>query len=319
MRAARLAAALDAGILDVPDTGDIAIVGPRMGDDLSPLPKDRVVVVTGLRADHDHFAALGHRVATVQTAAALTVVCLPRARNAARGWLAAATGAIVVDGQKEDGIDSLYRELRGRGVVSEALAKAHGKIFTFAGDLSGWLAAPTWVGGFRTMPGVFSADGPDPASVLLAGVLSESLPAHVADLGAGWGYLSRAILARTGVRTLHMVEADLTALDCARFNVTDPRAEFHWADATRWRPPAPLGAVIMNPPFHSGRAADPALGVAFLHAAHACLAPEGSLWMVANRHLPYDAPLAALFHEVADLGGTPAFRLTLARRPRRKP
>jgi 16S rRNA (guanine1207-N2)-methyltransferase len=178
---------------------------------------------------------------------------------------------------------------------------------------------PQVVDGLRTVPGVFSADGPDPASVLLAAALPDRLPATAADLGAGWGYLSRAILSRSGVATLHLVEADLAALDCARANLPDPRAVFHWADATRWRPPAPLGAVVMNPPFHSGRTADPSLGVAFLHAAHASLAPEGCLWMVANRHLPYDATLGALFHEVEDRGGTAAFRLTQARRPRRNP
>lgn len=319
MRAARLAAALEAGIWGVPATGDIAVVGARAGDDLSALPVERIVVVTGFRPDHDHFAAQGFRTATVQPDAAATLVCLPRARAAARGWLATATGAIAVDGQKDDGIDSMYRSLRGRGAVSEALAKAHGKIFGFAGDLSDWQAAPQMVDGFRTLPGVFSADGPDPASVLLAGALPDRLPARVADFGAGWGYLARAVLAREGVQALHLVEADLTALTCAQANVTDPRAEFHWADATRWRPPAPLGGIVMNPPFHAGRNADPALGVAFLHAARACLAPDGCLWMVANRHLPYDAPLAALFNEVADLGGTSAFRLTLARRPRRNP
>jgi 16S rRNA (guanine1207-N2)-methyltransferase len=319
MRAARLAAALDAGIWTLPETGDIAVVGPHAGDDISALPRDRVVVVTGNRPDHDHFAGLGYRVATGQPPAAATLVCLPRARAAARARLAEATGTVAVDGQKDDGIDSLYRELRGRGAVSPALAKAHGKVFTFAGDLSDWQPVPQVVDGFQTVPGVFSADGPDPASVLLAAALPDRMPATVADLGAGWGFLARAILSRAGVATLHLVEAELAALTCARTNVTDPRAVFHWADATRWRPPAPLGAVVMNPPFHSGRAADPSLGVAFLHAAHASLAPEGSLWMVANRHLPYDAPLGTLFHEVADLGGTAAFRLTQARRPRRKP
>ena len=55
-------------------------------------------------------------------------------------------------------------------------------------------------GGFTTVPGVFSADAPDRGSVLLAAALPAKLPARVADLGAGWGYLSRAILARDGVQ-----------------------------------------------------------------------------------------------------------------------
>ena len=75
--------------------------------------------------------------------------------------------------------------------------------------------------------------------------------------------------------------------------------------------------VVMNPPFHTGRDADPALGASFLAAAARNLAPSGTLWMVANRHLPYDRSLAALFREVAEIGGTPAYRLTRASLPLR--
>ena len=45
------------------------------------------------------------------------------------------------------------------------------------------------------------------------------------------------------------------------------------------------------------------------------LVPDGALWLVANRHLPYDRPLSLLFREVQDLPGTPAFRLIRASRP----
>jgi 16S rRNA (guanine1207-N2)-methyltransferase len=41
-----------------------------------------------------------------------------------------------------------------------------------------------------TRPGVFSADGPDPASQALAAHLPEKLPTRMVDLGAGWGWLS---------------------------------------------------------------------------------------------------------------------------------
>ena len=107
------------------------------------------------------------------------------------------------------------------------------------------------------------------------------------------------------------------ALDCARLNITDPRAAFHWADATSYRPSGPVSAVVCNPPFHTGRDADPGLGAAFITAARRMLAPDGVLWLVANRHLPYDATLAALFLEVEDVGGDSAFRVIRARKPKR--
>jgi len=162
---------------------------------------------------------------------------------------------------------------------------------------------------------VFSADGVDRGSALLAAALPAEMPAKVGDLGAGWGYLSRAVLARSGVKHLDVVEAELAALDCARANVADPRAAFHWADATTFRPDRLWGAVVMNPPFHQGRSADPGLGLAFLQAAQRSLAPDGSLWLVANRHLPYGPALSLLFRSVEDIGGDAAFRLTRATAP----
>lgn len=324
MRSARLDMALETGAWVLPTDGDIAVWRPRAGDDLSMLPKARVVVRTGFKPDHDHFAAQGYRV-TGDGPFAAGLVCLPRAKAEARAMVAAAMAAVVpggliaVDGQKTDGVDAVFKDcaamIAGTG---GALSKAHGKLFTLpAGPaVDGWQAAPLQIeGGFLTLPGVFSADGIDRGSALLAAALPSELPAKVGDLGAGWGYLSRAILARGGVKHLDVVEAEAAALDCARINLPDPRAVFHWADATTFRPDRLWGAVVMNPPFHAGRETDLGLGVAFLKAAHRGLAPDGSLWLVANRHLPYDRTLTTLFRNVEEIGGDGAFRLTRATAP----
>lgn len=326
MRSARLTLALQSGLFPLPATGKIAVYRPRMGDDLSALPRDRVVVVTGFKPDHDHFA--GAYAVTPAPPYAAAVVCLPRSRGAARALLAqaadevAAGGLIAVDGQKTDGIDSALKDLRARVAVSESLSKAHGKLAVFAAGpgLQDWRGGMrTVVGGFQTLPGVFSVDGPDPASALLAEALPPDLAGKVADLGAGWGYLGREILRRSAVRTLHLVEAEADALTSARINITDPRARFHWADATAWQPDTKLDAVVMNPPFHTGRAADPALGIAFIQAARRLLAPMGALWLVANRHLPYGAALADAFLEQHEVAATGAFRVIHARKPRFPP
>ena len=327
MRSARLTLALDTGAITLPAEGRIAVYRPRMGDDLSPLPQDRVVVLTGFKPDHDHFARMYSVTPAAPYAAAL--VCLPRAREAARALIAQAAAevapgvVIVVDGQKTDGIDTALKDLRGRVDLSESLSKAYGKLASFATgpDFSDWAAQPRQIeGGFQTLPGVFSADGPDRGSVLLAAALPAKFGGKVADLGAGWGYLARAILAHPGVKRLDLVEAEADALACARVNITDERARFHWADATPFRPETLLDAVGMNPPFHHGRDADPGLGAAFIQAARRMLAPNGSLWLVANRHLPYDAALSAAFLEHKEVAGDSAFRVIHAIKPiRAKP
>ena len=326
----RLSLALDAPEA-LPPEGRIVVYRPTAETDLSDLPRDRLQLVQGFFPDHAALAGRGYAVgpATGECGFAAAVVFVPRAKAEARALLAEACARVVpggpiwVDGLKTDGIDSLLKDLRALLPVTDPIAKAHGKIFSFAatpGALAGWEARPLQPApGFTTLPGVFSADGIDRGSALLAACLPETLPARVVDLGAGWGWLAAQVLARKGVEAVDLVEADHAALDCAKRNLTDPRARFHWADATRVTLDARPLAIVMNPPFHTSRAADPALGVAFIRAAAGLLSLSGTLWMVANRHLPYDAVLRACFHELEDLtppgGRDGAFRVIRAVRP----
>ncbi len=330
MRSARLELALESGVFAPPSAGHVLVLAPREGDDLTPLGRDRVAVETGFRPDHDHFAKAGYAVAR-PAAVAAAVVCLPRARAAALALIARAVGAVpdgapvLIDGQKTDGIDGILKAVRAAGLpLGEVLSKAHGKAAVLRADRvpDDWLRHDRAVdggalGAFRTNAFCFSAEGPDRGSALLAAALPAKLGPKVVDLGAGWGYLSRAVLSRAGVKRLDLVEAEAAALDCARANVADVRVQFHWADARAFRPESLVETVVMNPPFHTGRAADPGLGAAFIAAARRMLAPDGALWLVANRHLPYDPVLTEHFLELADVGGDAAFRLIRAAKPRR--
>ena len=324
----RISLARDAQSLALPGEGDIFVFGAAKPSDLAELPADRVVVVSPFKTDHIACKHAGLRVCVAPPGRAVrSVVFLPRSKQLARGLIARAVavtdGAVAVDGQKTDGIDSVLKDCRKRARIGEVFAKAHGKLFIMDAEPDGfadWLLpdAPLSIGeGLVTRPGVFSADGIDPASRLLADSLPKVLGKRLADLGAGWGYLSRCVLQRADIAEMHLVEDDHIALDCARENVTDPRAVFHWADATAWRPDHPLDGIVMNPPFHSGRAADPGLGQAFIANAAGCLGPHGRLWLVANRHLPYEATLALHFREVQEIAGDNRFKVLAAYRPTR--
>jgi len=344
MRDSRLALAIETGAVRLPDSGRITVFGARADADLSALPKDRVQIVQGFWPDHHAWAARGYDVvceASGPCAAAL--IFLPRAKAEARAWVAQALvqsggGPVILDGQKTDGIDSLFKAIRKRAAVpvpvsvsveasvevsvsvSTPLAKDHGKLFWMTatpGDFADWRAgARTLAGGYRTAPGVFSADAVDPGSALLADTLPVQMKGRVADLGAGWGYLAARVLATSqAITELHLIEAGHAALGCARANVADPRARFHWADATAFAPAQPFDVVISNPPFHSGRTADPALGLAFLTAAAGMLGPSGQLWLVANRHLPYEGRLAGLFRDVGQIAATSGYKILHATHP----
>lgn len=320
----RLPLALEA--IELSGDGDIAVLHPGQDADISALPRDRVLVVSPLATVCAAFAARGYEVTAELPADArfdTSILCLTRARAEAQALVATAMdrtdGWLIVDGQKTDGCDSMLKALRARTEVSAPISKAHGKIYWTRGgaDFSDWAAGPALhPGGFWTAPGVFSADGVDPASEMLAAALPEVMVGTVADLGAGWGYLSAHILTRD-VKAVHLVENHDMALQCARHNVTDPRAQFHWEDATVWTPEDKVDAVVMNPPFHTGRAADPSLGRAFIQAAARVLKPHGALWMVANRHLPYEETLTNSFAKVVDLDGDARFKLVRAERPKR--
>ncbi|ATQ40920.1 class I SAM-dependent methyltransferase [Caulobacter mirabilis] len=160
--------------------------------------------------------------------------------------------------------------------------------------------------GLWTQPGVFSWDRVDPGSALLLKTLPP-LAGAGADLGAGVGVLAHAVLASLKVERLTLIDIDRRAVEAARRNVADPRVDIRWADARQsGLEPGSLDFVVMNPPFHDGGAEDKSLGQAFIRQAASLLRKGGVLWLVANRHLPYEAVLADAFRTAtprADAGG----------------
>jgi len=164
-----------------------------------------------------------------------------------------------------------------------------------------------------TQPGVFSWDRVDAGSAKLI-ELMPALSGRGADLGCGIGLLAQRVLASPDVTELTCVDIDRRAVDCARHNLDDPRATVLWADARRTEGLAALDFVVMNPPFHDGGTEDRDLGVAFVATAARLLRKGGVCWLVANRHLPYEATLASAFagFEVRHDGG--GYKVIEARR-----
>lgn len=320
----RFALALDSGAVTLPDAGDILFLRTPADRDLGDLDPTRVLFSHGLRPEVDAWLARGARDRAVEDAAA-AVVTVARAKALTYALIHEAIGAvpagapIIIDGDKADGVESILKTCRNTFAVEDVYSKAHGKCFTFPAPKAapdGWRLTESDVDGFQTVPGVFSADAVDPGSRLLADHLG-GIGGRVGDLGAGWGYLSRQILTAEAVTALDLVEVEGLALACARQNVTDPRAAFHWADATTWTG-GPYDWVIMNPPFHTGRKGEPALGQAFIAIAARTLAPTGRLRLVANRHLPYEATLRDHFAQVVVLADAQGYKVIEAQKPRRK-
>jgi len=162
--------------------------------------------------------------------------------------------------------------------------------------------------GFISCPGVFSWDRADPGSRLLLDHLPEKLAGRGMDLGCGNGYLSRHVLgAHKEIREWHAVDVDAVAVDCAQQNLAAFNASgacsvhTHWLDATREKMPGKMDVILLNPPFHKDKADLVSLGQSMIEAAARSMQPQGSLFLVANRHLPYEFLLYDTFEQVSVL------------------
>ena len=227
-------------------------------------------------------------------------------------------GRLDVMAPKDKGGSRLKKELQAFGVEVGESAKAHHRRCvvvrpeTIAGlDEAIEAGAPRLVPGLEawSQPGVFAWDRVDAGTMALAQHLPPMKGAG-ADLGCGYGALATVVLRAPAVTALRLVDLDRRAVEAARKNVTDPRASFEWADVRTLEDTGELNFVVSNPPFHDGGAEDRRLGQAFIRQAAAMLKKGGVLWMVANRHLPYEAELNDAFKRVtmvADAGGYKVF------------
>lgn len=251
----------------------------------------------------------------------LVLVLPPRQREESRTLLARAMqrvssdGVVVASMLNTEGARSAQGDLAKLAGSVQSLSKNKCRVFWTKSEsakidtdlVSQWAAldAPRPIAGgrFLSRPGLFAWDRIDAASALLADCLPTNLSGHGADLGAGFGYLAAELIARCcGITSLDLFEAEARALELARLNLDGKdgnriKLGFHWQDVTVGVP-GTFDFIVSNPPFHQGRADQPDLGRAFIAAASGALRPGGSFWLVANRHLPYEAALAQGFARV---------------------
>lgn len=214
---------------------------------------------------------------------------------------------LTVMAPKEKGGNRIAKELAAFGCIVETSSRRHQRICVTVrpAHLGEAVDEAREAGGSQrvesldlwSQPGIFSWDRIDPGSALLLSVLP-AFTGRGADLGCGIGILSRAVLQSPAVTGLALIDIDRRAIAAAQRNVADARAAFQWADARKLQTTG-LDFIVMNPPFHEDGVEDKALGQAFVQRAQQMLRDGGALWLVANRHLPYEALLAGAFSTVA--------------------
>jgi 16S rRNA (guanine1207-N2)-methyltransferase len=248
--------------------------------------------------------------------------------NIVRGWdLLEPGGTLVCAGANDDGAVSLEKHVGKALGLRGSLPKFHCRVFWVTKrdrvPPDYWRQLTTLQpmadgindGLLVSQPGIFSWNRIDDGSALLVTHLPDDLGKHVADFGCGWGYLSLVMLwGSPGITRLDLIDAEYRALEATRANVTDKRATFHWLDLASEPAPATYDTIVCNPPFHTSRAATPALGQAVIEAAARALKPGGRLYLVANRGLPYEPVLKAHFASFETLADNNKFRVSRATR-----
>lgn len=332
------------GALRLPADGRVLFLRARDGFALREMAKSGWLCEQSFKPFADALERSRLSVGSPEPGAQFSLVLLlpPRQRDEARALFARALsltapgGCVVASMPNAEGAKSGESDLAQLVGSIGSLSKHKCRVFWTLPESSvadvalcdTWLAldAPRAnAAGYLSRPGLFAWDRVDIASALLAAHLPTDLAGRVADIGAGYGYLSAQLLARCAdVTSLDLFEAEARALEPARGNVEAAMRErasavpfaLHWHDVTSGLP-GRYDAIVSNPPFHQGKADLPELGRAFIRAAADALERDGSFWLVANRHLPYEAILAERFQEVRQVVLQEGFKVIEARGVRR--
>jgi 16S rRNA (guanine1207-N2)-methyltransferase len=334
--------ALDGGGVTVPESGDVLFLRAEPGPVLPLLPKDRLTCQQTFKAPHDALKAAGYTLLPPGTEtfdpAALTLILPPRQKDEARGlyaraMLAAPEGGVVLACLPNTlGAKTAEKTLGEIAGETQNLSKHKCRAFWARKDSAvfntklaeAWVAAdqpqPVADGAMWSRPGLFSWDRVDAGSELLAECIPEDIKGAGADFGAGQGYITGEVLNHCR-RITHMdlFEAEHRAIVCAQKTLEDhANVTITWADVTRDVGSSVYDFILMNPPFHTGRTDAVNLGQAFIQAAAKALKPGGALYMVANRHLPYEATLAACFKAYEIIEDSGGYKVIRADHPKRK-
>ncbi len=168
-------------------------------------------------------------------------------------------------------------------------------------------------GRFISRAGVFGWDKIDKGSEVLTRYIPKDLKGKGADFGCGYGYLSDFVLSHCSkIKRLTCLDADYRAVEMCKQNLEkyDAALSFDWMDLTRAQPDLRnLDFIVMNPPFHEGKKQDIGIGVDFIKSAQQSLKRGGSLYIVANSHLPYEPALGDIFFAVEKLHEGQGFKV----------
>ena len=323
-----------------PEAGSALFLGARASAALRGIARSALVCEQSYKPAVDALTREGWPLCTAEEAEAtrhsLVLVLPPRQRQEARALLAHAVaccapgGTIVACMANDEGARSGESDLKSLAGLSGSLSKNHCRVYWStvneatcdAALLATWrdarcaAADSGWT--FHQSPGCVRVGSHRSGF----GAARRASAGHTGRQRGGSGlrlWISRSRTAATlpGSHTRSICTKPRHARWIWRGRISRRYADraslnFHWHDVTRGLP-GRYDVIVSNPPFHAQGAGDrPDIGRAFIAAAAEALRPGGRLWMVANRHLPYESVLDARFGTVRIVTQAGGFKIVEA-------
>ena len=162
---------------------------------------------------------------------------------------------------------------------------------------------------------VFGRDRLDPGASFVLESLDKLPNAHkVADLCSGSGILGVAYLNKFPESDMHFIDeshmAVISSQESCELNIS-PKQTYHWDDGLT-NCEENFDLIICNPPFHEEHTVGTHIANRLFKDAKQHLNKNGSLVVIANRHLGYHVSLKKYFSQVTTLASNSKFVLLKA-------
>ncbi|MCR8921775.1 methyltransferase [Dasania sp. GY-MA-18] len=139
---------------------------------------------------------------------------------------------------------------------------------------------------------------------------------HIIDLGCGNGVLgimARRFMQQQGVNSqIHFVDESYMAVASAQLNYQQAyhnldNCSFHHSECLSQLADISADLILCNPPFHQQHTVGDYLAKRMFKHSYSSLKPQGQLWVVANKQLPYAPYLKNLFGHCTKIASNKKF------------
>ena len=167
---------------------------------------------------------------------------------------------------------------------------------------------------YLTLPGVFNHGTLDAGTALLLEHLPAPAHGRLLDLGCGSGVIGLSMKAREPALQVTLADVDAFAVRSSQLNSMrlNLEADIRPSDCLQ-NIDGRFDYIISNPPFHQGKETNYRFARQLFLQGRQHLTADGQIWIVANRHLPYEEWAREAFREADVMAQENGFKLICIR------